>query len=126
MSKIKVDGLSKAVMDELNRYSKTTNEEVKSAVKEVAKEVKQDIQATAPKRTGKYSKSWVVKNEKQSANGLSLVVHSKTKYQLTHLLEFGHAKRGGGRVAARPHIAQAEEKGMKLLEEKIKEKISYE
>lgn len=126
MSKIKVDGLSKAVMDELKRYSKTTSEDVKSVVKEVAKEVKQDIQATAPKRTGKYSKSWAVKNEKQSANGLSLVVHSKTKYQLTNLLEFGHAKRGGGRVAARPHIAQAEEKGMKLLEEKIKEKISYE
>lgn len=126
MSKIKVDGLSKAVMDELNRYSKTTNEEVKSVVKEVAKEVKQDIQATAPKRTGQYAKSWAVKTDKQSANGLSLVVHSKNKYQLTHLLEFGHAKRGGGRVVARPHIAQAEEKGVKLLEEKIKEKISHE
>lgn len=61
---------------------------------------------------------------RETSSSLELVVHSKNKYQLTHLLEFGHAKRGGGRVSARPHIATAEEKAVKVFEEEIKEAIS--
>lgn len=123
MSKVKIDALSKTIMNELTRYRKTTSDEVKEVVKEVADDVKKEIQSFAPKDSGKYAKSWTIKKTSQSATGLSLTVHSKNKYQLTHLLEFGHAKRGGGRVTARPHIALAEEKGIKMLEEKIKEKL---
>ena len=51
-------------------------------------------------------------------------VHSANRYQIAHLLEHGHAKRGSGRVAARPQIAAAEEKGIRDLEDRINEGLS--
>lgn len=124
MSKVKIDSLSSEVMKELEKYADVTTEKVKKAVQNAGKTVRDEIKASAPSDTGKYSKSWTVKTVRETSNSLELVVHSKNRYQLTHLLEFGHAKRGGGRVSARPHIASAEEKAIKAFEEEIKEAIT--
>lgn len=124
MTHISVDHLTEAIMTELNDYAKHSTEEIKAIVSEVGKTVKADIQAASPSRTGKYQKSWTVKKIKENSNSLHLVVHSRNRYHLTHLLEFGHAKRNGGRVSARPHIAQVEEKAVEMLEERIKEVLS--
>ena len=104
-------------------YADVASEDVKTAVRKAGKNVKADIAANAPKRTGAYSKSWTVKTQKETANSLEVVVHSKNRYQLAHLLEHGHAKRGGGRVAGKPHIAPAEEKAIKELEQEITRKL---
>ena len=96
---------------------------MKNAVKDTAKSVKKDIESSAPVLTGRYKKSWAVKNISENANSIDIVVHSRNRYQLTHLLEHGHAKRGGGRVAGKPHIAPAEEKGKQDLINTIKEKL---
>lgn len=126
MNKVKIENLSGAVMEELKKYAAFTTEKVKDAVQNAGKTVRDEIKASAPSNTGKYGKSWTIKTVKETADSLELVVYSGNKYQLTHLLEFGHAKRGGGRVAARPHIASAEEKAIKALEEEIQEAISNE
>lgn len=93
------------------------------AVRKVGTSVKKDIQENAPKDTGTYAKSWTVKKMKESANSLELVVHSRNRYQLSHLLEFGHARRGGGRVPGKAHIAPAEERAVETLEQEIEKAL---
>lgn len=79
--------------------------------------------AGAPVRTGKYAKSWATKTTGENSHALEITVHSRNRYQLAHLLEHGHAKRGGGRVAARPHIAAAEAEGIEELERLIERSV---
>ena len=122
-TKVNVDQLANAVMRELEDYADTTSDGVKAAVRKAGNTVKKDIQANAPQQTGKYAKSWAVKTTKESSHAMEVTVHSRNRYQLAHLLEHGHAKRNGGRVAARPHIAAAEEAGIEQLEAEIERSI---
>ena len=116
---VSVDQLANVIMQGLTEYVDAQSDMVKQSVKDVSKEVKKEISANAPKRTGAYKKSWATKKTKETSNSLTMTVHSKNRYQIAHLLEHGHAKRGGGRVAAIPHIAPAEEHGATMLQQKI-------
>ena len=119
-----VDNLADEIMKGLTEYAELAEEGMKKAVKKTAKSVKDEISANAPKRTGAYAKSWTAKKTKENSHSLEMTVHSKNRYQLAHLLEKGHAKRGGGRVSGKPHIAPAEEKGVQLFEKLIEEALS--
>lgn len=121
---IRIDQLATEIMKGLTDYSDLATEDMKKAVKKAGTAVRKEIEATAPKDTGAYAKSWSVKNTRETANALEVTVYSKNRYQLAHLLEFGHAKRGGGRVAAKPHIAPAEESGVRLLAQEIERSLS--
>jgi hypothetical protein len=116
--KIKPEQLSDAIMEGLEEYKDLSTDAMKEAVENTAKNVKKEIQGKAPVRTGKYKKSWKVTKTDENAEKLVMTVYAG-RYQLTHLLEHGHAKRGGGRVAAIPHIAPAEADGVKELEDEI-------
>ena len=116
---VSIDQMDSAIMDELTKYAGLAADDLKDAVKDTAKSVRKDIMDNAPVDTGKYKKSWSVKNVHEDAESIDLVVHSRNRYQIAHLLEHGHAKRGGGRVAAIPHIAPAEADGVKELEDEI-------
>ena len=116
---IKIDDLAREVMKGLDEYADVTTEQVKKAVRKAGNTVRREIQENAPKNTGDYTKSWAVKKVRESSHTLEVVVHSKNRYQLTHLLEFGHCLRNGGRTRAMPHIAPAEEKGIEQLEKMI-------
>ena len=120
---VPIGSLANAIMDTLEEYADLAAEDVKQAVKDAGDVVKDNIRSHAPKDTGDYAKSWAVKKMKETSSSLTVAVHSRNRYQLAHLLEFGHAKRGGGRVAAQPHIASAEQKGMEYLEEEIRKAL---
>lgn len=116
---IPIDQLASEVMKGLEEYAELTTEVVKKEVQETGKVVKQQIESTAPRKSGRYAKSWAVKKTAETSNSLEVTVHSRNRYMLTHLLENGHAKRGRGRVRAIPHIAPAEELGIRELEDRI-------
>ena len=120
---VSIDEMDSAIMEELEKYADLAADELKAAVKETAASVRKDIQAGAPVDTGKYKKSWSVKNVREDSESIELVVHSRNRYQIAHLLEHGHAKRGGGRVAAKPHIASAEQRGNEKLVQTIEQKL---
>ena len=119
-----IDSLADDIMAGLQEYVSLANDSMKEAVKKTATSVKKEISANAPKDTGKYAKSWATKKTGENSHSLEMTVHSKNRYQLAHLLEKGHAKRSGGRVSGKPHVAPAEENGVQLLEHLIEGALS--
>ena len=118
-----MNDLATQVMDALNEYGQGVAEDVQNAVLAVGKQCAKDIKANARVafKGNEYYKDWKVKTVDKTSTGLTVVVYSPRHYMLAHLLEHGHAKRGGGRVDGRPHIGPAEEKATKDFEEQIKE-----
>ena len=120
---VQIGDLADVIMETLEDYADLAAEDVKQAVREAGDTVRDEIRTHAPKDTGDYAKSWAVKKTKETSSSLMLTVHSKNRYQLAHLLEYGHAKRNGGRVEGKAHIAPAEEKGIRQLEEEIERSL---
>ena len=119
----RIDQMAHVIMEGLQEYADFATEDMKTAVKKAGNKAKSDVQAGAPVMTGKYKKSWAVKTTKENANAMEVTVHSRNRYQLAHLLEFGHAKRGGGRTRAFPHIAPAEAAAAELLEQEVEKAL---
>ena len=112
---IKVDDLAGEIVLAIRTYTEEVGAAIDQAARDTAKAMAKDLRETSPKDTGEYAKGWTHRKE---APG-SYRVYNKKKPQLTHLLEHGHAKRGGGRVEGRPHIKPAEERHAPQLERKI-------
>ena len=118
-STVNINEMTDVIMKGLEDYAELATEDMKEAVKHASTKVRKEISANAPKDTGKYVKSWTAKKVRETSQTLTMVVHSKNRYQLAHLLEYGHAKRNGGRVEGKPHIAPAEQEGIRQLQEEI-------
>ena len=128
MSKtIKAEELQKEVMKYLQEYKEDIDEEVVETVDEVTKEAKEELKQTSPRgkgtRENPYYRGWAVKLSKRKAGVYHKVIWNKTNYQLTHLLEFGHVTRNGGRTRAIPHIRPVEEKYNVEFVDRIGKKI---
>lgn len=107
--KVKVSDFLQAVTGELNGYAEEVTGYAKESVKEVAKETVAEVKKRSPVHFGNYKKSWGQTTVSETSRSITITVHNRKHYRLTHLLENGHALVGGGRTKAYPHIKPAEQ-----------------
>lgn len=127
----KIDDLDTVIGDILKEYADDVNKGLQTAVPKIAKIAQQEVKAGSPvrkkdtkkRRKGRYKRGWTVKEDVVDRLRVDYIVHNRTDYQLTHLLEKGHVLvRGGrtrGRIPAQVHIAPAEEHAIKNFEEAV-------
>lgn len=109
--RVKVDDMDNAMMDIFNEYLGTCDKYSEEAIKLTAKEAVQELKNANPAGSGKYgswkdyNKGWTVTRTKTDIRyHRTATIHNKDHYQLTHLLEKGHALPQGGRSAPYKHI----------------------
>lgn len=78
--------------------------------------------AAVPVKTGKYKAGFTSTINKRRTGAFG-VVYNKTAPGLVHLLEKGHAKVGGGRVAGQPHVAPVAQQMFAKLEDDLKSEV---
>lgn len=94
-STVNINDMADVIMQGLTEYAELAADDMKEAVKNASSTVRKEIKENAPVDTGKYAKSWTARKVRETSQTLTMVVHSKDRYQLAHLLEYGHAKRNG-------------------------------
>ncbi len=106
----------------LNDYVKAVTKDTDKAAEEAAKATAQHLKYTSPKLSGSYAKGWRATKDRGA-----WVVHNKTDYQLTHLLENGHDVVAWGKkvghVKAYSHIKEAEDLAKDYFEQLLREKL---
>ena len=119
MSNENINTAGTAIAEALAEYDQEIADATKRITDEVAKEAVDALKKNSPKLTGSYRKGWRKKQSYADKRTKRNTVYNETDYQLTHLLEYGHASRNGGRVRAIQHIAPVEQAAIEALQERI-------
>lgn len=109
----------------LEKYSYEIQDGITELAEEIANEGKNKLKnnkSTYQVRTGNYNKGWRVKVEKGDRY-VHATIHNATDYQLTHLLEYGHATRNGKRTREFTHIEPVENESSERFEKEVEELI---
>lgn len=93
----------------------------------VAKKAAAKLRKVAPRASGKYAKGWASKKDTGRLTVGATVYGKSGTYQLAHLLEKPHAKRGGGRTSEGKgqitHIKPVEEWAINEAYDRIYERL---
>lgn len=119
MANISIDQLANELTQAVKEYTEDVSKGVEKALNKAAEEIRDDAAAAAPKNTGDYAENFKVTKRGQDGNS-KRIIWNKKHHRRVHLLEFGHAKVGGGRVQGRPHLRPAYDKCSASLTDDIK------
>lgn len=102
---ISADAMASTIAGILDEYTQDVSEAIEKTSKDVAKQVVRELKQGGGYKGGKdFNAGWTSKTEKTRLETVTHVYNKKFP-GLAHLLEFGHAKRGGGRTTAFNFIA---------------------
>lgn len=99
------------IMKALTDYTEEVALEIEAAADRRAKEAVKTLKQTSPRSKEShphYADGWAIKKQK-SGGKLEITIYNRRKPHLTHLLEYGHLKKGGTRVKGIPHIEPVQE-----------------
>lgn len=122
---IKPEQLADQIRLILSEYEGDVLRNSKECVRKVGSKGVQALKSASMAKfggTGKYAAGWTQKVT-EGRFGAETVLHNATTPGLPHLLEHGHAKRGGGRVPGRAHIKPVEETMVREFENMIEAKL---
>lgn len=113
--------LAQEIAQHLRQYSSDVEEKLQYSKKEVGQKAVKELRKAGKfnDRTGRYRKGWTLKKQ-----GDNYIVWNKTDYQLTHLLEFGHVLRNGGRSKAFKHIKDVDDMVDEEYEAVVRKELS--
>ena len=115
---VSIDELAVEITQAIADYTEDVAAAIEAEVEVTSQVIVEEIRANSPRKTGDYAKGWT-RRKSQQPGSISYTIHNRSKPQLTHLLEHGHAKRNGGRVEGRPHIGPAVDKHIPAMERRI-------
>lgn len=120
---VPIDRLAIEIEKILEDYGENVQQNLNDIVAEMSKKGAKTLNQESGQtfEGNKYRKSWTTQVEtgRTSAQG---TIYSKIP-GLPHLLEFGHALRGGGRTTGRVHIDTVEKAISREFETKVKSKL---
>ena len=119
---IKIDDTATAIAQALTEYDQEVADKTKKVVNKVTRETVETLQHISPKRTGKYAENWTRKKGYEDVRTRRNTIYNDKRYQLTHLLEFGHASRYG-EVKGIPHISTANKEAKTKLEQEVRKAL---
>lgn len=125
MSKLTpIDRLQADVSAILEEYGEEVAEHLDEVTKDIGKKGAKALRSSSKGSfggSGKYARGWTYEVE-EGRLSTTVTLYNRTP-GLPHLLENGHAKRGGGRVAGRSHIAPVEAELIESYEKEVTSKI---
>ena len=109
-----IEDFAETIQQQMDDYYNEIQDNIDKATDIVAKEAVSELKLNSPERSGEYAKGWKRKKYKHHQ-----VIYNAKRGEITAPLEHGHAKRGGGRVEAKPHIKPIEEIAKEQFEDLV-------
>ena len=108
----------------LDEYEEDVQNLSKEAVKKIGQKGVEALKSSSGVfgGTGKYASGWSSKVEETRMGARATLYNSKVP-GLPHLLEYGHAMRGGGRVSGKVHIKPVEDELINAFEQELEREL---
>lgn len=121
MAKVTPEQLPKAFAEIVEKYKDDLVSATNDVVRDMGRKTAAAVRTSASAVTkGKYARNWTFTVEGR-VNPTAIIYNRVPG--LPHLIEFGHAKRNGGRVPGKPHVKPVEDKAVIEFEKELIKKL---